>query len=212
MANDVVNGVDYEAVKIAMGGDNKFENFAGKDYPLPVGLYGKNDNGEVKEVPVTAEGHLEVSIHDPRLPFGAIHTESLTPVFQADAVYGANAGQVLPTTSGSGGATASDSNFVVSTGTTIYSQGIIQSRKRLRYRAGQGIVGRFAGRFTNPVANSYQLAGFGHAEDGVYFGYGNTNDLSDTEFGILYVNRGVREVRTLTVTTGATSSGNVTKR
>jgi hypothetical protein len=173
-------------------------------------LVGATDGGQYFNVPVTSEGHLEVALHHPRLPFGSIHTETLTPVFQTDAVYGANVGQVLTTTSGSGGATASDSNFVASTGTTIYSQGVIQGRKRLRYRAGQGIVGRFAGRFTTPVANSYQLIGFGHAEDGVYFGYGDTNDLSNTAFGILYVNRGVREVRTLTVTTGATSAGNVT--
>jgi len=173
-------------------------------------LVGSTDGGHYINVPVTQEGHLEVAVHSPRLPFGSIHTESITPVFQADAVYGVNSGQAQGVTSGSGAATASDSNFVVSTGTTIYSQGVIYGRKRLRYRAGQGIIGRFAGRFTTPVANSYQLIGFGHAEDGVYFGYGDTNNLSNTEFGILYVNRGVREVRTLTVSTGATSSGNVT--
>lgn len=130
------------------------------------------------------QGHQEIAIHGPLLPFRSVHTESITPVFQSDAVYGINTGQVLATTSGSGTATATNSAFVASTGTTVGSQGIIQSRKRLRYRAGQGLVGRFAGLFTTPVASSYQLAGFGHAEDGVYFGYVGTS------FGILYVNRG----------------------
>lgn len=173
---------------------------------------GETDGGIYKNVPVTQEGHLEIAVHDPRLPFGSIHVENLTPVFQSDAVYGLNAGQVTSYSSGSGSVSASDSNFVASTGTTIYSQGVILGRKRLRYRAGQGIVGRFAGYFTTPVANSYQLIGFGHAEDGVYFGYGDTNDLSNTEFGILYVNRGVREVRTLTVTVGSSTAENVTVR
>jgi hypothetical protein len=80
----------------------------------------------------------------------------------------------------------------------------------LRYRAGQGIIGRFTALYTAPVANSYQLLGFGHAESGIYVGYGNTDDLSDTELGILHVTGGVREVKTLTVTTKATTAGNVT--
>jgi hypothetical protein len=80
----------------------------------------------------------------------------------------------------------------------------------LRYRPGQGVIARFTALYKAPVANSYQLAGVGHAEDGVYVGYGNTSNLSDTSFGILYVKNGVREVKTLTVTTGATVASNVT--
>ncbi len=175
---------------------------------MPIG--GTQDNGSVAAIPVTAEGHMEVAIHGPLLPFGSVHTESMTPQFQTDAVYGLNAGQVSSNTSGSGAVTAVDSLFSCSTGTTIYSQGVLLGRKRLRYRAGQGVIARYTALYSAPVANSYQLAGVGHAEDGVYFGYGNTSDLTDTRFGILYVNRGVREVRTLTVTTGATSASNCT--
>lgn len=174
-------------------------------------IQGTNDAGDYVDIPVTQEGHLEVAIHSPRLPFGAIHTENLTPIFQTDAVYGLNYGLIQPTvTSGSGSVSATNNLFYVQTGTTIYSQAVVLGRKRLRYRPGQGVVGRFAGFFSTPVANSYQIAGFGTASDGVYFGYGNTNDLSDTRFGILYVRGGVREVKTLTLTTRATSAGNVT--
>jgi hypothetical protein len=175
-----------------------------------VHLEGVTDGGVKTSVPVTPEGHLEIAIHAPRLPFGSVHAEKLTPVFQTDGVYGIDNEQSDATTGGSGTAGSTDSALFVSTGTTTASQAVLQSRKRLRYRAGQGVVGRFAGLYTTPVVNSYQLMGFGHAEDGFYFGYGNTADLSDTRFGILYVNRGVREVQTLTVTTGATSSGDVT--
>ena len=177
--------------------------------PVPVALNAQDDGGNNVELSTTSEGHLEVEIHGPRLPFGSVHTESLTPIFQSDAVYGLNSGQCLATTSGSGTATAVNSAFVVTTGTTIYSQGVIQSHKRLRYRAGQGFVGRFAGYFTTPVANSYQLAGFGHAEDGVYFGYREIASGTPA-FGILYTNRGTREVRTLTVSVGASSASNAT--
>ena len=166
-------------------------------------LAGQTDGGHFQYVPIDGQGHLEVALHHPRLPFGSIHTERLYPVFQTDGVYGLNDGQVLSGSSLSGSATASDSKLVVSTGTTIYSQAQIQSRKRLRYRPGQGIVGRFAGNFTTGVTQSYQVIGFGHAEDGVYFGYKNT------DFGILYNNRGKREVRTFTVTTGSSTAENV---
>jgi len=173
-------------------------------------LVGQSDGGGFKFVPVDQFGHLEVALHAPRLPFGSIHTENLTPIFQTDAVYTLNPEQVTPGISGSGSVTVTDGVFRLSSGTTIFSQATLQSRKRLRYRPGQGIVGRFTARYSPPVANSYQLVGFGHAEDGVYFGYGNTSDLSDTSFGILYSRRGQREIKTLTITAGATSNGNVT--
>lgn len=172
-------------------------------------LMGQTDGGIYKFVPVTAEGHVEVALHDPRLPFGSIHTENLTPIFQTDAVYGVNSGQVTTFSTLSGSATASDSAFVVSTGTTNTAQGVILGRKRLRYRPGQGVVGRFTALFTTPAAYSYQIAGFGHAEDGVYFGYREIAG-STPSFGILYVNRGIREVRTLTITTKSTTAENIT--
>jgi hypothetical protein len=150
-----------------------------------------------------AEGHIEVALHSPRLPFGSIHTENLIPIFQTDGVYGINSGQVATTTSGSGSATTENSAFLVSTGPTIYSQGVLLGRKRLSYRQGQGIVVRFAASLSKPVAAAYQVAGFGHSEDGVYFG--NVG----TDFGILYTNRGVRETRTLTITTKSSTSENI---
>ena len=167
------------------------------------------DSGKPQALSCTQEGQLEVSLRDPILPFGSLHVENMTPIFQSDAVYGINQQQTLATTSGTGTATTSDSLFVATTGTTALSQGVIQSRKRLRYRAGQGVIARFTAKFTAPVAYSYQLAGLGHAEDGIYVGYADVAG-SVPEFGILYVNRGVRETRTLTVTTGATSAANCT--
>ena len=172
-------------------------------YIRNVNILGQSDSGSFSYIPVDGSGHLEVALHHPRLPFGSIHTEKLYPVFQVDGVYGLNSGQVIAGSSLSGSASSSDSLLTVSTGTTIYSQAQIQSRKRLRYRPGQGIVGRFAGRFSTGVTQSYQVVGFGHAEDGVFFGYKNA------DFGILYNNRGKREVRTFTITTGSSTAQNV---
>lgn len=124
-------------------------------------LVSETDGGNFVNVPATPEGHLEVAIHSPQLPFGSIHVENLTPITQRDAVYGLLRSDMNYNSTGSGVVTASDSSFVVQTGTTIYSQAYIQSRKRLRYRPGQGVVCRFASGFSTPTLSSYQLAGIG---------------------------------------------------
>ena len=171
-------------------------------------LQGTQDSGTIEDIPVTAEGHMEVAIHSPRLPFGSIHTESLTPEFQSDAVYGINTFESVATTgivgagTSSGTATSTNGMFTVSTGTTALSFGTIQSRKRLRYRAGQGVVGRTAGFFSAPAASAIQVIGFGTGESGFYFGY------NGTDFGVLHSTGGIREIQTLTVTTASTATNN----
>jgi hypothetical protein len=179
--------------------DSIFKYIVGK-----VRLFGITDNGQSKDVSVTSDGHLEVALHAPLLPFGALHTESMTTIFQHDAVYGVNTANQYITTLGTATVTADDSSFVLSTGATINSLAKLESRKRLRYRPGQGVIGRFTALFAPPVADSYQLIGLGHAEDGFYFGY------KGTDFGILIFDRGVREVRTLTVTVASTTNQNIT--
>lgn len=166
-------------------------------------------NGELAQLQATGEGHLEVAIHSPRLPFGSIHTEKLAPIFQSDGVYGINTFSMLTSTglavgtgSGSGSVTTSGNKLVCSTGTTQYSFASLQSRRRLRYKAGQGVVGRFAALFSTPVASGVQVAGFGTAETTLAFGYNGTT------FGILYSNGGVREIHTFTVTTASTATNN----
>ena len=170
----------------------------------PVVIMGEADDGSFVRVPVTQEGHLEVAVHDPMLPFGSVHTESITPVLQYDAVYGVNPEQLSATTILSGTATASDSTFVCTTGTTQNGRGTLVSKKRLRYRAGQGFLGRYTAAFSAGITGGFQIAGFGHSEDGLFFGNFGAS------YGIYYSQRGVVECRTLTVSTGATASGNVT--
>lgn len=172
-------------------------------------IVGRTDGGDFINVPVTPEGHLEVAMHEPLLPFGSIHTESITPVLQTDAVYGLNSSQVYTVTSGSGIVSASDSMFICKTGTTQYSQAVLESRKRLKYRPGQGILTRFTTLFTEPTSFSYQGVGLGHAEDGVYISYASATSAVP-ELGVLYVNRGVRSTYTLTVSAAASVAGNTT--
>ena len=170
-------------------------------------MIGKTDAGKYVNVPVTAEGHIEVAIHSPILPFRSVHTENLTPVFQSDGVYGINTFSMITTTglvagtgTYSGFATGTNNMLVVGTGNTPLSFASLQSRRRLRYRPGQGVVGRFAGLFSTPANASIMVAGFGTAETTLAFGY------SGTMFGILYSTGGVREVHTLTINTASTST------
>lgn len=182
-----------------------------------VTLQATNNVGTPQDLSTTAEGHLEVAIHAPRLPFGSIHTESITPVFQIDSVYGINAAEMLSTTgraiAGATSATITGNNnlFTVSTGTTSYSFATIQSRRRLRYRAGQGIVGRFTALWPARADSAYLIAGFGTSESGFYFGYAHLSSagLTSQEFGIFHVTGGVRSIRTLTVSAHTATAGNV---
>ena len=166
------------------------------------------DDGTIVNAPGTGEGHLEVAIHSPLNPFGSLHTERLRPEIQVDAVYGIPTGSTVsntgntsdPTGSTSATVTGSGNVFRCSTGTTAYSYGTLRSRTLLRYRPGQGVVGRYTAGFSTPAASSELLAGFGTSESGFYFGYNGTS------FGILHRTGGRREIRTLTVTTASTAT------
>lgn len=167
-------------------------------------ITGTQDNGTFIDASVSPNGHLEVDLKKPLFPCGSIHTEQMTVLFQADGVYGINAGQHTITTSGSASTNATSSLITLTTGTTVNSRAEVESRKRLRYRPGQGIVARFTAKFTTGVANSFQGAGVSNEESGVYIGY------SGTQFGITYIKGGVREIETLTITTGSSTNENIT--
>ena len=182
----------------------------------PQTLKALNDSGAPISLSATEEGHLEVAIHGPINPFGSVHAESLTPIFQSDAIYGINSTEVVATTglgydpgvappaSNSGTNSGTGNLFTCSTGTTAYSFATMQSRKRLRYRAGQGVVSRFTALWSAPAASTIVVAGMGTGEAGYFFGY------SGTSFGVLHSTGNVREIQTFTVTAAATSGGSVT--
>jgi len=169
-------------------------------------LRGTQDSGTLRAVPVTAEGHLEVAIHGPRLPFGEIEVGQLDPVFQSDAVYGINTSEVVASTDGAAGtATAASNLYSVGTGgTTAGYFGSLQSRKRLRYRSGQGVVSRFTMLFSAGIANNIQVVGVGTGETTFGFGY------NGTAFGILHSTGGVRSYNTLTISAGSSTSTTAT--
>jgi len=167
---------------------------------------GENTSGDQKVFALTPEGHMEIAIHAPTSQFGSVLVDYLTPIFQSDAVYGINSRENISTTGingpGSTSATITGTSnlYKCSTGTTALSFSSLQSRKRLRYRPGQGILTRYTALFSSPIINSILVAGIGTSESGFYFGYNGTS------FGILHVTGGVREIQTLTITTASTAT------
>ena len=144
-------------------------------------LVGQTDGGVFNFVGVTPQGELEVSIKDPTSIFGEVITAELTPVIQSDFVYGLNANLVSSSITGSGTATSSGQMGVASTTAAINSSALIQTVRRAKYRAGEGILSRFTAQFTTGVANSTQTAGMRNAAiDGWFIGY------NGTQFGIMY--------------------------
>ena len=138
--------------------------------------------------------------------FGETITAQLTPVVQLDAIYGLNADQAdqYQTYTALGGTATSndDSQYVVTASATTYSYGVIRSKRFLRYRPGQGAVGRFVARFTEGIANTEQRAGLFNQESSFMVGY------NGTEFGILHSYDGLAEIRTFTLTGNPTGGSN----
>lgn len=175
------------------------------NFPQGVIAQAVTPSGNVVNVSATTTGSLQVNLREPTSAFGSIMTESLWPIFQTEAVYGVNPGRTSVHTFGTGTVTASDSAFVISTGITATSFATLQSRKRLFYRPGQGSRVMWSAAFpTQASPLIIRLAGLGSPEDGVFFG------VVGGAYGLLYANRGKREIRTLTITTGSSTTESVT--
>ena len=68
----------------------------------------------------------------------------LNPILQEDAIYGIESKKIETFTDLGGTATTSDkSEFVASASSTQYSYSVIRTKRDLRYRPGQGVIGRF---------------------------------------------------------------------
>lgn len=136
--------------------------------------------------------------------FGELMVAKLTPFVQNTAVYNFIPNNFREYSAGSGTTGVTNRMFTVTTGTTIYSYGNIQSFRSVNYNAGQGGLGRFTALFQNNVASSQSGVGLITIADELSFGY------SGTTFGIWYGTGGIAEVRTITVTAPSSGSTNLT--
>ena len=144
-------------------------------------IVGQTDGGDFVFVGTDPEGALKIHVTDRTSPFGELVVTNLTPIIQADFVYGINANLFSSTLTGSGTATSTSQMGIASTTANASSSALIQTTRRAKYRAAEGILARFTAQFTAGVANSTQTAGMRNAEiDGWFIGYNGTS------FGICY--------------------------
>lgn len=169
---------------------------------------GLHQNGVTSDpVNINAFNALNVAVTEPLSAFGEMVVVEPTPRVQIDAVYGVQNTDIEVLTDGSSGsATASNSLFTCTTGTTIGGYGVVRSRRVVRYRPGQACRLSFTSLFSSPAANSLQLAGGFTATEGLFFGY------SGTTFGIMRRIAGAVAIWRLTVSVGAGGAETLTVR
>lgn len=147
-------------------------------------LVGKTSGGAYQNVSIEPVSNaLNVSL--PRGAFGELETVQPTPVIQVDFVYNVNADMVDTTVTGSGTVTQASSMVVLQTTAATSSSAMVETKRFLKYRPGQGSHIRGTALFTTGVANSEQLFGCGDSLDGLFFGFNGTS------FGVLTRNNSV---------------------
>lgn len=145
----------------------------------------------------SSKTYSSVGITGPLSSFNEVNVTELTPIAQCDFIYGINTNINNVFTFAGGTVTAASGVANVNSGTSVTGSGDVALRRNLKYRPGQGSLSRITGLFGTPASGNVQLIGVGNAESGYYFGY------AGTDFGIIHFENSQREVRKLTVTTGA---------
>ena len=144
--------------------------------------------------------------------FGELLTASPHCEIQIDAVYGLRLKTDITTftDTGASGALTLNTNsngtkeFKVSSGTGSATYCIMNSKRTVRYRPGQGIRFAFTGRFTTGVANNSQRIGAWNQGNEASFGY------LGTAFGLFFRTGGLPAIYSLTVSAGAGGAENAT--
>ena len=161
IATEDIGGIQFQRVKLALGG-------AGQDLGDVSGT-----NPMVVEMGGASVG-----------AFGDLLTSENTPLIQGDFVYGINTQTGVTSVVGTGVADTNAGRLRLQTGTGATGAALFTSRKSAKYRAGQGVTGRFTKVFTAGAASSQQVAGFGTTSNGYFFGY------NGVDYGILHRNAG----------------------
>jgi hypothetical protein len=142
-------------------------------------------------------------IQFPLSSFDELSVSQLTPTAQGDFAYGLNSNIFEEVKFAGGGTFVNDGIAIVSSSNSTSGSAQIQLRRGTRYKAGMGTLFRGTALFTTGTEGNTQLIGVGNQESGYYFGY------QEQSFGIFHQATSRKEIRALTITTGA-GTGNVT--
>jgi hypothetical protein len=150
-------------------------------------ITGKTEGGGYYDSARITDKALSVSIDSPRTAFGELSTTIPEPVAQADFIYGIN--NRLHTNSTNSGIISVDAGMAkINTTATTSANAQLQSIRYLRYRPGQGAMGRWTSLFVSNSAGSNSYSGLAtpDMENAFMFGY------EGTAFGIWHINNGTR--------------------
>jgi len=136
-------------------------------------LVAQNDAGNWHNIKADNDQHLKVNVSNPKTSFDELPIAELTPVSQLTFSYNINTNICNFTETNSATVGQADNMAILETGTTTNSQAILQSKKFIPFRAGQGIAARFSAVFTTGIADatSRQWIGVGDADNGFFFGF-----------------------------------------
>ena len=152
---------------------------------------------------VTEEGAL-LTYNSSSSAFGDMVTVRPNPKIQLMFPYSIDTAPIIKYTHGSGSVSSTNSQAVLSSGTTTLSDAAIASKDFVTYEPGAGGIARFTfGCTTDNSSGTYQQVGIGTQEDGFFFSY-HADDMH-----IMLRNGGRRDQRTLTLTNEATATGSV---
>jgi hypothetical protein len=135
-------------------------------------LVGKNDGGQFKNVRVDNQQHLEVNASNPKTAYDEMPMAELSPIAQLTYSYNVNEAMNLITENNNATITQSNNMAILQTTATANGQAILESRRKITFRVGQGALARFDCVFTKGApAGSRQWVGVGDADDGFFFGF-----------------------------------------
>jgi hypothetical protein len=117
--------------------------------------------------------------------FGEMKVADYEPIAAWTFPYNINQFLVTGDVSNGGSVTHSGSFAIVSTGTAANGSSTIRTRKAIRYQPRLSGQIAFTATYTQGLANSLQIVGYGDEVDGFFFGY------DGEQFGILRRNNGV---------------------
>lgn len=139
-------------------------------------LVGQNDGGQFKNVRVDNQQHLEVNASNPKTAYDEIPMAELSPIAQLTYPYNINA--EMNNVSGTETITSQFNMAKLSTGSSAGGNAILESVRKITFRAGQGSLARFDCLFTAGVIGTRQWVGVGDANDGFLFGYHTTGNFT----------------------------------
>jgi hypothetical protein len=205
IVDDNGNIVKHQRVKVQFGPDGSATDVTATD-PLPARLNATTHPGAVVPITSNREGSLDVHHGTSISAFGDHISVAPQPKIQLIFPYSIDTAAVFKFTDGTGTILSENSQISLRTGTGPFSVAFITSHDFLIYKAGFGATCRFSFGVTTDVdtTNTAQQAGLGTAEDGFVFQY------EDNEMQIVRRQGGSQHQWELTITTGASSAGNIT--